>query len=1060
MGKITRIEDITKIVGIKNYIKALSLNSNKLKYTGFDKKGKGICFSFLYEEHTMHICIDSDRNLYNISCSCTKSLDYCAHIALAIMYLLRNEDLITLAMSELSQQKDDEFNEYLFSELSLPYQQKEQIELEIIMREIYDFEYELQIKIGNKKKYVLNRKLQEFLEVYSEGGKVEFGNNFTYDSEHHTFSETDNKIIEFLQLYLDSQSTVYRNYYGYYTPRTTIQMIKLSKKSLKAFLKLLKNKPFIVEQEYYKHMIKGVEDNYDFPIEIIDGEGIIKLNIDSSEVVPFTSDYEYLRINNVIYHCREYKFIRLLKENKREQLTFKKNELEKFTNLVLPSIRKINQNVIVPETLKEIVQLESPTIKIYLDYEKSFVECHIKLNYKGIEHDMWDQTTKFGTTYILRDLKKEEECYRDVLSYGFVWTIDTKKLVIEEDKKIVNLLENGIPFLIEKYDVYMSKKMKNLKIINTVKVESQFKIGSSGILEFNFSTDGIDKSELSKVFDAIELKKKYYRLKSGDWLNLEDEELHNLSNVISSLDINKKDLFTTNIPVSKYKSLEVDALGKEYDFIKIDNSMKKMIEQFKSYKDTEVNFTEDEKNLLREYQQLGIKWMLTLANCGFGGILADEMGLGKSLQTIQYIEKRQEQIENAKFLIVVPTSLIYNWENEFKKFAPKINYVVINDVREKREKLLCMNYEVYITTYGLLRQDIEMYEKMEFDTCIVDEAQNIKNIQAETTKAVKRIHSENRFALTGTPIENSVLELWSIFDYLMPGFFPNITKFKHLYRTKNIEDNSELLTSLNYKISPFILRRKKKDVLVELPDKIMNNVLVDLDIEQKKLYLSYLEKTKQQIDDTIKKEGFQKSQILILSLLTKLRQICIHPKLIIEDYKGRSAKIDSLLEIVMHTIENGHKILLFSQFPSALRIVKMELENKNIDSYYLDGSTKSKDRMKMVTEFNSNNVPIFLISLKAGGTGLNLTSADVVIHLDPWWNPQVENQATDRSHRIGQKNKVEVIKLIAKGTIEEKIVDLQDKKQKLSEQVIEGENRNELILSKLTEKELKDILNG
>ena len=292
----------------------------------------------------------------------------------------------------------------------------------------------------------------------------------------------------------------------------------------------------------------------------------------------------------------------------------------------------------------------------------------------------------------------------------------------------------------------------------------------------------------------------------------------------------------------------------------------------------------------------------------------------------------------------------------------------------------------------------------------------------------------------------------------MPGFLSNINKFKKMYSIKSIEEDKELLSNLNKIISPFILRRKKKDVLKDLPDKIENNIIVDLDDEQKKLYMAYLEKTKEQINNTIQKEGFLKSQILILSLLTKLRQICIDPRLVIEDYKQVGSKFLELINMLKQIIENGHKVLLFSQFPSALRLLIPSLNENNIKYYYLDGSTKSKTRIELVNKFNNDETNIFLISLKAGGTGLNLTSADVVIHLDPWWNPQVENQATDRAHRIGQKNIVEVVKLVARGTIEEKIIELQQKKKELSDKVIEGDNRDQIIISKLTEKDIKELL--
>ena len=368
--------------------------------------------------------------------------------------------------------------------------------------------------------------------------------------------------------------------------------------------------------------------------------------------------------------------------------------------------------------------------------------------------------------------------------------------------------------------------------------------------------------------------------------------------------------------------------------------------------------------------------------------------------------------------------------------------------------------QVVITSYGTLRNDIEFYKDICFDTCLIDEAQSIKNVGSETTMAVKQVVANTKFALTGTPIENSILELWSIFDYLMPGFLGDLPSFKERYQIKNLEESADALDELRSVITPFILRRKKCDVLKDLPAKIENNVYVELSNEQKALYVQILEETKQKIEEAVAESGFQKNQFLILSLLMKLRQICIDPRLLFEN-GCIGSKMETAIDLVRQIKENGHKILLFSQFPSALKLLMPKLEENGISYAYLDGQTKSKERMRLVENFQKNDETVFLISLKAGGTGLNLTSADVVIHLDPWWNPQVENQATDRSHRIGQKNVVEVIKLITKGTIEERIVELQKRKSELSARLIDqGQETSETMLTKLSEEDLWSLLGG
>ena len=439
------------------------------------------------------------------------------------------------------------------------------------------------------------------------------------------------------------------------------------------------------------------------------------------------------------------------------------------------------------------------------------------------------------------------------------------------------------------------------------------------------------------------------------------------------------------------------------------------------------------------------------------------MGLGKTIQVIYYIKEILKENKDAKFLIVVPTSLVYNWEHEFNTFGSEIKIKLMVGNRLKRKELQdnINDTNVIITTYGLIREDEEYYIEQNYHGIILDEAQNIKNAFAGITRAVKNIKSDVKFALTGTPIENSALELWSIFDFIMPGYLSSYQRFNGKYKINNeTEEANVLIEGLSNQINPFILRRKKTDVVKELPEKIENNIFIDLSDTQKKLYVTELNNVKKKMEETINEEGMSKARFLILQLLTKLRQICIDPKIIYDDYNGGSNKIDRLLTIIDESIKNGHKVLIFTSFRTALNIVKNKLDENEIESYVIDGSVDSKTRMERVDKFNNENgkVKVFLIMLKSGGTGLNLVGADVVIHLDLWWNPQAENQATDRAHRIGQKNIVEVIRLISKGTIEEKVLELQNKKKELSDKLIDGTRRDENIISTLSEEDIKNLL--
>ena len=459
---------------------------------------------------------------------------------------------------------------------------------------------------------------------------------------------------------------------------------------------------------------------------------------------------------------------------------------------------------------------------------------------------------------------------------------------------------------------------------------------------------------------------------------------------------------------------------------------------------------------LRPYQEIGYRWLMTLADHQLGGILADDMGLGKTLQAIVYMKAMKAREEQNQFLIVCPTSLVYNWLDELENFTPDMRCKVITGTPEERLALIKSSepVDVFITSYPLLRRDISNYEEKFFHTVFLDEAQFIKNAASLNAKSVKALNAAHRFALTGTPIENSLSELWSIFDFVMPYYLLTHSRFVKQYEKQILKNDEEALVSLNKRIRPFILRRMKKDVLQELPEKVETKFLTDLTMDQKKIYLSFLESFRGELGDDFGFANMGHARFQILAALTRLRQICCHPGTFLDNYDGESGKMELFMQILPDLISNGHRILVFSQFTSMLEIIQKVLDEQKYDYFYMEGSTKVTDRNDYVKRFNAGEGQLFLISLKAGGTGLNLTGADTVIHFDPWWNPAVEDQATDRAHRIGQKNSVQVIKLITKGTIEEKIYKLQKKKKELSDSVIESK---EVFINSLSKEELEEL---
>ena len=481
----------------------------------------------------------------------------------------------------------------------------------------------------------------------------------------------------------------------------------------------------------------------------------------------------------------------------------------------------------------------------------------------------------------------------------------------------------------------------------------------------------------------------------------------------------------------------------------------------KNLLDEEEKIPEEIEPILRPYQKTGFKWLKTLDKYKFGGILADDMGLGKTIQIISILLDYKQNTENQKTSIVVsPSSLSLNWKNEIEKFAPELKIKVIRGTAlERKEKIEHLEkYDVIITSYDLLKRDIDVYKekKYNFKYIIADEAQYLKNNATKNAKAIKKLNAETRFALTGTPIENSLAELWSIFDLIMPGYLFSYKEFKSAYEMPIVkEENRDAMEKLKMLIEPFVLRRTKKEVLTELPEKTITVLNNEMEEEQKNIYLSYLVQAKQELQDEITTNGYERSQIKILAALTRLRQICCHPGLFIEDYNGGSSKLDQCMEIIEDGITAGHKILLFSTYTSMFEIIEKELNNRNIKYFKLTGSTKVDERIELVDEFNQNKeISVFLISLKAGGTGLNLIGADMVIHYDPWWNLSAENQATDRAYRIGQKNNVQVYKLITKDSIEEKIYELQQRKAELTDNML---NTQTTFINKLSKDDIMNL---
>jgi len=625
----------------------------------------------------------------------------------------------------------------------------------------------------------------------------------------------------------------------------------------------------------------------------------------------------------------------------------------------------------------------------------------------------------------------------------------------ETDDGLFDLLADGVSLLRNYATVYMSDRFRTARLIAPPAVSVGVRL-NAGLLELDLDLGGFDPAELSELLASYRARRRYHRLRSGDFLSLDDPALLGLMRLGDGLGVSDRRLQSGRVSVPAFRAPFVDRVLKEAPALGYtrDEAARALLRAIKAVEHTEYAIPATLVGRLRGYQRTGFRWLRTMEEYGFGGILADDMGLGKTVQMITLFLDAAARSVTAPSLVVCPASLVLNWESELHRFAPSLTVrTVVGDGAARAALLRNVGEgEILVTSYDLLKRDVALYESLSFHYVVLDEAQYIKNHNTQNARAVKALHAVQRFALTGTPVENRLSELWSIFDFLMPGFLFSYQKFRERFELPAVRDGDcEALAALQRMCAPFLLRRLKREVLEELPPKTETERRIPLGEVQKKTYAAAALAMREELQ-----QNGAPTRLQALTMLTRLRQICCDPSLCYENYHGESAKLDGCMELVREAVETGHRVLLFSQFTSMLAILEKRLAAENIPFYTLQGSTPREKRAAMVEAFNSEaGAPVFLISLKAGGTGLNLTAADVVIHYDPWWNVAAQNQASDRAHRIGQQRPVQVYKLIAEGTVEEKITALQRAKQSLADAVVHTDG---LSLSALSDDELLHLL--
>ena len=727
-----------------------------------------------------------------------------------------------------------------------------------------------------------------------------------------------------------------------------------------------------------------------------------------------------------------------------------RRNLREFYQQTLPQLRQAVNVVEYGQDMIASYLPPDPAFVFYFDIEEGLVLCRPDVHYGMQIHTILDLlggnpwSGKSLAPY--RDLALEDRALSVVTRYVPQLYVELRVLVLEKEDEegLFNLLAYGLGALMEIGEVRMTEAFRRLGLRRHMK----FSVGvsvESNLMDLQILSEDLSEEELLAAFYQYQKKRKFVRLKNGDFLQLDNNEtMERLLELMETMGVSLQDFVRGKMQVPAYRALYLDRMLDQMQDVYTDRDrhFKALIKEFKTVEDADYEVPASLRGVLRKYQTAGYRWLRTLDHYGFGGILADEMGLGKTLQVITVLlADKQERNEGAS-LVVCPASLVYNWGEELHRFAPELRVCLVTGTKRERAVLIAgyQEYDVLVTSYDLLKRDINEYEDKNFRFEIIDEAQYIKNHTTAAAKSVKLIRARTRFALTGTPIENRLSELWSIFDYLMPGFLYNYTRFHADFEQQIVKFEDQAIGErLRRMVTPFILRRRKEDVLRDLPEKLEEVRYAGMDAKQKKLYDGQVVRMRKSVKGQSEAD-FRKSRIQILAELTRIRQICCDPSLILENYDGGSAKREACMDLLQGVIEGEHKALVFSQFTSMLELLEADLKKAGISYYKITGATPKERRIEMVKAFNEDDTPVFLISLKAGGTGLNLTGADVVIHYDPWWNIAAQNQATDRAHRIGQTRIVTVYKLIVKGTIEERILEMQENKQKLAEDILSGEN--------------------
>ena len=930
-----------------------------------------------------------------------------------------------------------------------------------------------------KAAYVV-KNIAALLEAYRSGAEMAYGRNLSFAHVPDAFTAPSQALLDIMDRVARSQRALFLSRWRYQSVGrgTEIKELPVSDADLIDILHVLGGGSLTFEPDDGPYGSKGTPRRLavapgdpEVPARLVPSSHGYDLRVDSAAYCLFDGAHLCLLDGGRAWLCSEAYAARagnLLADLLpfRMPLHIAQDDLPEFCRTLLPGLRE-SFALEVPENLERLVPPE-PSFTFRIGIEDGLVTCDARVSYGDWENGLYGEVV--GDVYVARSLDVREPSrdlvaeYRvmDVVEEFFPGGYGLPGFDEADDELLYDLLTTGVAELAELGTVLLSERLQTM----TVRSAPQLSVSAtvkSGLLDLEVGASGLSARDLAAYLDSYKRKQKFVRLSNGDIMRM-GEGASAVEGLATGLGIDPADLALGVHDLPVYRVPFVDDLLKRAGGVRLsrNDAFREIIRDIDTYGDADFPVPDSLRDVLRGYQRDGFRWLQMLEHLGFGGILADDMGLGKTLQVIAHVLACKEAAATVDAplggpaLVVCPASLVYNWMAELARFAPQLDAVAVVGTKAARTRIIRGGaaHDVLVTSYDLMKRDIEAYTEQRYQRVVLDEAQYIKNPGTRAAKCAKLLPATVRFALTGTPIENRLAELWSIFDFLMPGILGTRDDFSKRFEGPVEAGEFEATNRLQCLVAPFILRRLKTDVLSDLPEKSESTVLAHMEGEQRKLYLANQDRLAMQVEHRLPDE-FKREKLKVLAELMRLRQICCDPRLCYDGYRGGSAKLDACMELVRSAVDGGHGVLVFSQFVSMLDLIGERLDAERLGYLKLTGATAKEERARLVASFQAGEARVFLISLKAGGVGLNLTAADVVIHYDPWWNLAAQNQATDRAHRIGQQRAVSVFKLIAEGTIEEKIAQMQERKHDLAQAVLGGE---EMASSSLTKEDVLALL--